>query len=132
GPGGRHEQPRGEPVEDGKGGVGLDRVLEHEPLPQPILRNEREAVGDRIDRALDLDRRAVDADFTRSLWIDPEQHPGQRATTASERPRDPYNPAGVERQIDDFRLAPAAEATRFEKRDAARGAPAFDVREAAR
>ena len=45
-PGGRDEQPRGEPVEDGKGGVGLDRMFEHEPLPQPIFRYERETVGD--------------------------------------------------------------------------------------
>ena len=116
GPGGRHEQPRGEPVEDGKGGVGLDRVFEHEPLPQPILRHEREAVRDRVDRALDLDRRALDADFTRSLWIDPEQHARQRATSAAEQARDADNLAGVEREIDDFRLARAAEATRFEKR----------------
>ena len=63
----------------------FDRVLEHEPLPQPILRNEREAVGDRIDRALDLDRRAPDADFTRSLWIDPERSTRQRATSAAEQ-----------------------------------------------
>ena len=75
-------------------------VFEHEPLPQPILRNEREAVGDRVDRAVDLDRRALDADFTRSLWIDAEQHAGQRAASAAEQARDAHDLAGVEREID--------------------------------
>ena len=63
------------------------------------------------------------ADFARALWIDPEQHARERATSAAEQARDADNFAGVEREIDDFRLARAAEATRFEKRDAARGAP---------
>jgi hypothetical protein len=85
-----------------------------------------------IYRAPNIDRRAFDADFTRSLWIDPEQHPGRRAASAAEQARDADDLACVEREIDAFRLARAAEATRFEKRDAARGAPAFDVREAAR
>jgi hypothetical protein len=84
-----------------------------------------------IYRAPNIDRRAFDADFTRSLWIDPEQHPSQRAAPAAEQTRDANDLAGVERKVDAYRLARAAKGTSFEKRDAARGALALDVGETA-
>ena len=51
-------------------------------------------------RALDLDRRALDEDFARALWVDAEQHARQRATSAAEQARDADNFAGIEREID--------------------------------
>src|SRR5271166_472883 len=118
-PGGRNEEPRSEPVEDRKRGVGLDRMLEDEPLPQPVFRNESDAVRDRVFGALDLDRSALDPDLARPFRVDSEQHARKGAAPAAEKAGDAHDFAGVKCEIDRPGFAWAAEPAKVEQRGAA-------------
>ena len=110
----------------------LDRMLENEPLAQPVFRHQRHAFGDRVAGACDLDWLPSDEDVARALAVDAKQDTRQRAAAAAEQPRDADDFARVEREIDRNGLARTGQGTDFEERRAARGAAALDVGEAAR
>ena len=99
----------------------LDRVLENEPLAQPVFGHQRHAFGDRVAGACDLDRRPPDEDLARALAVDAEQDTRQRAAAAAEQARDADDFARVKREIDRNGLARTAQGTDFEQRRAARG-----------
>ena len=100
----------------------LDRMSEDEALPQSVFGHERDSLRDRVDGALDLDRSALDPDFPGALRVDPEQNASKRAAAAAEQARNADHLAGVEREIDVFWLALAAESAKLEQRRAARSA----------
>ncbi len=87
----------------------LDRMLENEPLAQPVLGHERHAFGDRVAGTGDLDRAPPDEDLARALAVDAEQDARQRAAAAAEQARDADDFAGVKREIDGNRLTRTAQ-----------------------
>ena len=110
----------------------LDRMLENEPLAQPVFRHQRHAFGDRVAGVCDLDRRPPDEDLARALAVDAKQDARQRAAAAAEQACDADDFARIEREIDRDGLARTAQGTDFEQRRAARGVAALDVGEAPR
>ena len=87
----------------------LDRMLENEPLAQPVFRHQRHAFGDRVAGARDLDRGALDEDVARALAVDAEQDARQRAAAAAEQARDADDFARIKREIDRNGLARTAQ-----------------------
>ena len=122
-PGRRHEQPRGQTVENGQGRVRTRPNARESgpgaaglPAPAPCPWRSR-----RSGLAI-CDRRAPDEDLALALAVDAEQDARQRAAAAAEQARDADDFAGIKREIDLHRLARTAEAAQFQQRLAARGA----------